>query len=130
MPFENSIVIYYIFCLPVSVVGIAAAYGLYGPGNESRWGRDFRHLSRLALRPTQQPLQWYRVFLGSRIRPGRDADLSPPSIAEVKNRVGLYLYSPYGSSWPMKGRNVHTIFLNTPIEKSEPPYIGVYTIYV
>jgi hypothetical protein len=28
------------------------------------------------------------------VRPGRDADLSPPSSAEVKNRVELYLYSP------------------------------------
>jgi len=26
--------------------------------------------------------------------PGRDADPSPPSSAEVKNRVELYLYSP------------------------------------
>jgi len=26
--------------------------------------------------------------------PGRDADLSPPSSAEVKNRVELYLCSP------------------------------------
>jgi len=28
------------------------------------------------------------------VRPGRDADHSPPSSAEVKNRVELYLYSP------------------------------------
>ena len=27
-------------------------------------------------------------------RPGRDADPSPPSSAEVKDRVELYLYSP------------------------------------
>ena len=37
------------------------------------------------------------------VRPGRDADPSPPSSAEVKNRVELYLYSPEGSSWPMEG---------------------------
>jgi hypothetical protein len=43
---------------PVSVVGIATAYGLDGPGIESRWGRDFPHLSRQALRPTQPPVQW------------------------------------------------------------------------
>jgi hypothetical protein len=43
---------------PGSVVGIATAYGLYGPGIESRWGRDFPHLSRPALRPTQRPAQW------------------------------------------------------------------------
>jgi hypothetical protein len=28
------------------------------PGIESRWGRDFPHLSRPALRPTQPPVQW------------------------------------------------------------------------
>ena len=37
---------------PGSAVGIATAYGLDGPGIESRWGRDFAHLSRPALRPT------------------------------------------------------------------------------
>ena len=41
-----------------SVVGIATAYGLDDPGIESRWGRDFPHLYRPALRPTQQPVQW------------------------------------------------------------------------
>jgi len=43
---------------PSSVVGIATAYGLDGPGIESQWGRDFPHLSRPALRPTQPPVQW------------------------------------------------------------------------
>ena len=41
-----------------SSVGIATAYGLDGPGIESWWGRDFPHLSRPALRPTQPPVQW------------------------------------------------------------------------
>ena len=43
-----------------SSVGIATAYGLDGPGIESRWGRDFPHLSRPALRPTHPPVQWVR----------------------------------------------------------------------
>jgi hypothetical protein len=43
---------------PGSVVGIATAYGLDGPGIESRCGRDFPHLFRPALRPTQPPVQW------------------------------------------------------------------------
>jgi len=45
-------------CGPGSVVGIATVYGPDGPGIESRWGRDFLHLSRPALGPTQRPIQW------------------------------------------------------------------------
>ena len=41
-----------------SSVGIATRYGLDGPGIESRWGRDFPHPSRPALRITQSPVQW------------------------------------------------------------------------
>jgi hypothetical protein len=44
--------------LPASAVGIETAYGLDGPGIESQWGRDFPHLSRTAMRPTQPPVQW------------------------------------------------------------------------
>jgi hypothetical protein len=43
---------------PGIVVSIATAYGLDGLGIESRCGRDFPHLSRPALRPTQPPVQW------------------------------------------------------------------------
>jgi hypothetical protein len=43
---------------PGSSVSIATGYGLDGPGIESRWGRDFLHLSRPALGPTQPPVQW------------------------------------------------------------------------
>ena len=52
-------------------------------GIESRWGRDFPHLSRPALVPTQPPIQGYRVFPGGKVRPGRAADHSPPSSAAV-----------------------------------------------
>jgi hypothetical protein len=39
-------------------VVIATRYGLDGQGIESRWGRDFPHLSRPVLGPTQPPIQW------------------------------------------------------------------------
>jgi hypothetical protein len=65
---------------PGSVVGIATGYGLDGPGIESRWGRDFPHLSRPALGLTQPPVQWVP---GGKERVGRDADPSPPSSAVV-----------------------------------------------
>ena len=48
------------FCSPSgpgSSVGIATLYGLDGPEIESRWGRDFPHLSRPTLGPTQSPVQ-------------------------------------------------------------------------
>jgi len=41
-------------------------------------------------------------FLGVK-RPGRGVDHPPPSSAEVKERVKLYLYSPYGPSRPVPG---------------------------
>jgi hypothetical protein len=43
---------------PGGSVGIATDYGLDGPGIESRWGRDFPHLSRPALGLSQPSLQW------------------------------------------------------------------------
>ena len=44
-------------CGQGSVVDIATSYGLDGPGIESRWGRDFPHLSRPVLGPTHLPVQ-------------------------------------------------------------------------
>jgi hypothetical protein len=43
---------------PGSSVGIATGYRLDGAGIESRWGRDFPHLSGPALGATQPPVQW------------------------------------------------------------------------
>ena len=36
-------------------------------------------------------------------RPGRGADHLPPSKCRGQERVGLYLYSPYGPLWPVMG---------------------------
>jgi hypothetical protein len=87
---------YVIYCGPGSSVGIATRYGRDGSGIKSRWGRDFPHLSRLALGPTQPPVQWVQGLSRGKERPGRDADPSPPSSAVGHERVELYLYSPYG----------------------------------
>ena len=43
-----------------NAVGRGIGYGLGGPGIESRWGRDFSHLSRLALGPTHSTVEIYK----------------------------------------------------------------------
>jgi hypothetical protein len=49
-------------------------------------------------------LMQYRLFVGS--IPGCGINRSPLSIAEVKDRVELYLYSCSGPSWSAIGRNM------------------------
>ena len=65
---------------PGSSVRITTGYRLDGPGIESRCWRDFPHLSRRALGPTQHPVQWVPSLSwptalegceGSASRPGR-----------------------------------------------------------
>ena len=56
--------------------GIATCYGLDGLGIESRWGRDFLHLSRPALGgPPSLLYNAYRVFPG--VKSGRSVMLTP-----------------------------------------------------
>jgi hypothetical protein len=59
-------------------------YGLGDRGSIPGGGKIFpvASVSRPALRPTQPPVQWVP---GVKARPGRDADHSPPSSAELEN---------------------------------------------
>jgi hypothetical protein len=50
----------------------------------------FTTASRMALGPTQPPIQWVPGALSL----GREAENSPPSSAEVKECVELYLHFP------------------------------------
>jgi len=43
-------------------------------------------------------------------RPGSDVDHPPPSSTEVKERVELYLYSPFGPSWRTLPDNGYRVF--------------------
>ena len=61
------------------VVGISTGYGLDGPGIESRWERDFLHLSRTALGPTRSPVQWV-TCLSPGVKSGRIMTLTPHSL--------------------------------------------------
>ena len=112
--------------------GIVTRYWLVGPGIESRWERDFPHPSRLALGPTRPPIQWVPGLSRGVKRPGRDADNPPPSSAEAKERIELYLYSTSGPLWPVIG---WTLPLPLPLVKGRcneqvlyPPQVAVESL--
>ena len=65
---------------------------------ESRWGwgRDFPHLSRPALGPTQRPAQWV-PGLSRGVKSSRGVTLAPHRFyCRGQEGVELYLYFPYG----------------------------------
>jgi hypothetical protein len=66
-----------------SSVGITTGYGLDGRGSNPGRGKIFvfSKASRPALGTTQPPIQWVPGVK----RPGREADRSAPSSAEIKN---------------------------------------------
>jgi hypothetical protein len=83
--------------------GPTTRYGLEGPKIESRWGTRFS--APLQTGPGAHPSS-YKIGTGSFpgvIWTGRGVDHPPPSSAEVKERVDLYLYSPSGLSWSVLG---------------------------
>jgi len=82
------------------VVGIATRYGLDGPGIESRWVARFS--APVQTGPGAHPHQ----SLPGVKWPGRSLNHTPPSRAEVKERVQLYIYSTPGPSWPVTGRTL------------------------
>jgi hypothetical protein len=52
------------------------------------------------LGPIQPPIQWVPGALSLGVKlPEREADHSPPSSAEIKEWVELYLHSPDTPSW-------------------------------
>jgi len=55
-----------------------------------------RLFARLALRPTQLPIQWVRGTLSLGLkRPGHEADHSPPSSVQRKNKWSYTFLLPY-----------------------------------
>ena len=80
-------------------VGIATRYGLYGPGIES-WGEGVSEI--FCTRPDRpfgppSPLYYWRrfSFIGVKYE-GHGVERTPSSIAEVKEIVELYFFSPSG----------------------------------
>jgi hypothetical protein len=86
-------------------VGIALGYELDDRGSGVRFPTGlgifpFATASRTALEPTQSSIQWESEALSLGVkRRGREADHSPPSSAEVKECVELYIISPNTPSW-------------------------------
>jgi hypothetical protein len=73
-----------------SVVGIATAYELDGPGFESQRGQETFCLSKdstpvLELTLTPNLMQWLSGSLACVKRPEREADHLPPPVARFKN---------------------------------------------
>jgi len=87
---------YLAFCGLGTVVAIATGYGLDGPGIESRWGEIFCTCPDQPWGTPSLLYNGYRLFPRGKERPGHDADPSLPSSAISRERVELYLYSPYG----------------------------------
>ena len=85
-----------------NALGISTSYGLDGSGIETWWGQDFLHPSRQVLGPPSLLNNGYLVFPGVR-RPEHNVDHPPRYSVEVKERVELYLYSPYGPSLSVIG---------------------------
>jgi hypothetical protein len=86
-----------------SSVGIATGWTIGFLGFDSRRGLGiflFATASRTALGPTQPPIQWVPGALSLGVkRPGCEADQTPTSNAEVKERVELYIRPPNTPSW-------------------------------
>ena len=83
-----------------SSLGVATRYGLDGPRIESGWGWDFPASVQTG---SWAPPTGYRLFPGDKAARAWRWPPFPPSSAEVKERVELYLYSPFGPSWPLLG---------------------------
>jgi hypothetical protein len=83
-----------------SSVGIALGYELDNQGSRVRFQVEvgiflFIIASRTALGHTHPPTQWVRGALSLGVkRPQLEPDHSPPSSAEVKECLELYLHSP------------------------------------
>jgi hypothetical protein len=87
-----------------SSVDIATRYVPDGPGIESRLGGEvFRTRPDRRWGPPSPLYNGYWVTFPVLQRPGRGVDHPPPSSAEGKEGVELYLYSLSGPSWPVLG---------------------------
>jgi len=86
-----------------SSVGTATRYGLDGLGIESRWRTIFSAFVQTGPGAHQASYTMGTGSFQGVKGPGHDVDHPPLSRTEVKERVELYLYPPFGPSWPILG---------------------------
>ena len=79
-----------------SSVGVAAYYGLDGPGMKSRWAEILRTLSDWPWGPPSLLYKGYRISFPGIKWMGLGVYQPPPPSAEVKERVEICLYSLSG----------------------------------
>ena len=87
-----------------SSVGIAARYGLDGPEIQSWKGEIFRTRLDWPWGPSSLLYNGYLVSFPGVKGPNHSVKNLPPSSAEVKESVELFLYYLSGPSWPVLGR--------------------------
>ena len=90
-------------CPPIalhSAVGTATRYRMDDPGIEFLWAARFSAPVQTCLGAHPASYSMGTGSFPGVKRPGRGVN-QPPSSAEVKERVELYLFSPSGPSWPV-----------------------------
>ena len=93
-----------------SSVGIRNRYGIDGYGD--RIPVEVRFSAPVQTGPRAHPASYTMgtgSFLGAK-RPGRGVDHAPTSSAEVKERLELYLYSPFGLSLLVIGQTLFEFY--------------------
>jgi hypothetical protein len=90
-----------------SVVVIVTRYGWTVRGSNPVGNEIFRTHPDRCWGPPNIRYNGYRNLFPRRKRPGRFVKHLRPSRDEVKERVELYLYSPFRSSWPITGWHLY-----------------------
>ena len=101
----NSVSLVYFNVRRVSSVGIATRFEMDGSGIESRWGGGGKYSSPVQNGPEAHPSSCTMgtVSLSREWRGLGVASYTPLYSAEVKERVELCIYSPFGPLWLFLG---------------------------
>jgi hypothetical protein len=121
--YPQEIFLVFIPCGPGFSVGIATGYGLDGPGIESRWGEIFRTCPDRPWGPLSLLYNGYRVFPGSRKRPGREANPSHLRVPRYKKSRAIPLLSLRAFVACKKGKTYLLSMLEA--ESTPGPYCGL-----